>query len=254
MIPRKLGWVPEPPDARDLPASERLGSAGPVPQSSDNGNLILSILDQGHLSSCVANATVQALRASHVKQGAINPPLASRLFAYYIARRMHGAEKTDAGTYVRSCFAAISKVGFCPEYAWPYNEDVNQMPGIGALRLAMDQRQPTEYRRIFETGSQRVDAVKRALAAGHLVVFGTQIDAAFFAVKDEVVSVPSGAVVGGHAMTITQHEGDVFKVCNSWSSDWGDRGFWSMSADYVAWFGTSDLWICEASPRFQVES
>lgn len=251
MQPRKLGWVPEPDDIRDWSASERLGSAGPVPVRCDNSELVLSILDQGQYSSCVANAAVQAIRASHVRQGAKNPPLASRLFTYFISRRMHGAELRDEGTYVRSCFGAVAKVGFCPEEAWPYSEDVNQMPSFGALRSAVDQRHPTEYRKIYEGGSARVDMVKRALAAGQLVVFGTDIASPFINATDEVVLPPVGLpILGGHAMVAVSYDRDVFRVANSWSESWGDRGYFSMSADYMAWSQTRDLWIVTAAPVF----
>lgn len=249
MTPRALGYLPDPPDTRDRPASAML-PAGAAPASSDNRELIASVLDQGSYSSCVANATMQAVRASHIHQGDLDAPLGSRLFTYYYARRGHAAETRDAGTFVRSAFNAISKLGFPREEDWPYHVPVNQAPGLETLRDAFDQRRPTEYFRIDEQGPLRVDAAKRALAAGHLIVFGTDIDASFFEVKGEIVGVPAGPIVGGHAMCVVDHSGDVFRVVNSWGTEWGMEGFWSMSADYLAWQGTRDLWLVKSAPRW----
>lgn len=245
-----LGWMPDPQDPRDLPASDKLGS-GPVPASADNDALVPEILQQGPINSCVANAAMLAIRASHIKQGAAAAPLGSRLFAYYVSRASHGWQRRDEGTYIRSCFSALNKLGFPAEDAWPYDtKRVNRQPGFKAIQRAMDQRKPTVYTRIYEAGSARVDMVKRALAAGNLVVFGTDIDATFYSVREEVKGPPTEQIIGGHAMTLIGYTGDVFEVANSWGEDWGVKGRFSMSAEWVRWNGTRDLWIVEQAPIF----
>ena len=75
---RRFGWLPDPPSPKDHDAAPKLRTAGPLPTSISLANQILSILDQGNLGSCVAQATAQALRASLVHQGVVVPTLASR--------------------------------------------------------------------------------------------------------------------------------------------------------------------------------
>ena len=255
---RSLGWRPDPPKAagekRDYEAAEILTSEV-VPEASDNRGLVRSILDQGGISSCVAQAVMQAVRASHVRQGLIDAPLGSRLFAYYLSRSYHHDTGGDTGTFLRTCFGALNKFGFCVEDAWPYVDDgqtFRRMPSTEAFRVAFDQKSPTVYRRINSEGRERVDDVKRALAAGYLVSFGTGVSFDFTANKlSEPLDPPNASdVAGGHAMCFVGHTGDVFDTVNSWGTDWGDRGYCRFGASYVAWAGTQDLWLCEHAPRF----
>lgn len=247
---RKLGYREDPPDPRDWSASEKFGSSGPVPQRSDNRHLIPSILDQGGMNSCVANAVAQAVRASHIRQGAADPPLLSRHWLYYLTRKSHHEETRDEGTFIRNAFFVLDHFGFPPESVWPYIDDgerVFKKPDLHVYSEAYDQHEPTKYRRIFETGSARVDMCKRALADGHLIVFGTDISDRFVAgdLGDDPIGPPVGiSIAGGHAMVIRDHDRDVFNVVGSWA----EKETYRFSADYVAWDRTRDLWVVESAP------
>lgn len=245
----KLGCLVDPPDPRDIPASEILLSASPVPQKSDNLSLVPSVLNQGGLSSCVANAVAQALRASEIQSGTTNAELPSRLYLYKGARNTHGAGRKDEGTYLRACLEFARRRGYPAETAWPYVESkVNRQPPMDAIMQAFDKRSPTRYLRVYDAGSARVDAVKRALGKGHLVVFGVDVDAAFLRLgpdHEPVKGFDRKALVGGHAMAVVDHDGDVFRCVNSWNTDWGDGGFFRVTADFVAspWF--RDPWLID---------
>lgn len=250
---RRLGWRPDPPKAAgqkpDLLAAARLGLA-PPPARASARHLVLDVLDQGGLSSCVANAGFQAVRASHVLQGALWPPLGSRLMGYYLARAYEGPVVVDAGTYIRDFFRALNRFGYAPETAWSYNQDaVNIAPGTDAFRLAFDQKAPTEY---FRVGADRLTECKRAVAAGHLVVFGTPIAEDFFGDDGKTPILPPEGkkIAGGHAMCLAGYDEDGFDVVNSWGVEWGKGGWCRFSNAYVEWEGTQDLWICQSAPRF----
>jgi hypothetical protein len=241
---RKFGYLPDLPDARDFPASEILGSA-PVPRRSDNRDLVPFKIVQDS-QDCVANAVAAMLLASHISQGVKKPVLASRRWIYYCARATHGATQRDAGTYIRAAFDVIKKLGFCAEDAWKYGEPVNRQPGLAARRDAYDQRSPTDYRRIWETGSARVDVCKRALAQKKLVVFGTDVAQDFGQSSADHDPIKPKGNGSGHAMVLRDHEDDVFSVLNWWDDDFAYR----LSAEYIAWDRTRDLWIGHHAPLY----
>src|SRR6185503_5134278 len=256
---RALGYRPDPPkgpgDKPDFDARAKLRAA-PIPYRASNRHLVLSVLDQGSIGSRVANAVMQAVRASQVRQGAVNPQLGSRLWTYYLARAASNEQNEDSGTFIRQAFAGITKLGFPPESDWPYSDQGRafaEPPPPGVIRSAYDQRTPTEYHRIFETGADRVTAVKRALSQGFLVCFGSPVSVRFCSgdLGDDPVLPPiDEPIAGGHAQAIVGYDGDDFDVVNSWGDDFGTGGFWTMSAAWVAWEQASDFWLVESAPQF----
>ncbi len=254
-----LGWKPDPPKAPgerpDHDAEPTLRAAPPPPPSWSLRDYIPDILDQSAANSCVGNAIPQALRASHIQQGIAAPELASRLFGYYNSRAYHGSKEADEGTYLRTFFQALNKFGFCAERHWPYDlAHINDMPPWSAYKAGLDQSSPTVYQRISSVGRARVDDVKRAIAAGHVVCFGTDVTMAF--ASNQLGSAPleppgvGDEIAGGHAMCLAGYDGDEFDVVNSWGDGWGEDGWCRFSASYVAWPGTNDLWIVAVAPRY----
>lgn len=258
---RKLGYRPDAHDPRDQNAEERLGAAVP-PASATLRPWVYEVLDQGALGSCVANAIMQAVRVSHIRQeqagGAPNPapPLGSRLFAYYLSRAIHHQTGEDAGTFLRTCFAALNKFGFPPESVWSYDDGPDKfkrMPATAAMHAAFDQRSPTVYQRISSTGSARVTDIKRAIAAGYPVCFGTDVSTAF--ASNQVTGLigppnPTDEIAGGHALLAVGYDSDAFEVVNSWGEGWGNKGWCRLSPEYLMWSGTRDLWIVESAPLY----
>lgn len=258
---RKFGWIPDAAakKIKDWNAAPLLAKVAARPAQASLRHLIVEILDQGPLGSCVANAGAQAVRAALVHGGAANPAALSRLFAYYYARAISpGSTQVDSGTEIRCFFDVIRKIGFCPEDAWPY--DVAQfarMPPPETHQQAIDQKTAVGYYSITSIGRQRVEDVCNAIAAGHLVVFGTQVGAAFANYAPGAPAVdPPVDWLGGHALCVVGYRpgaapGTIdFEVVNSWSEGWGDRGFCWMSEAYMAWDETRDLWIVETAPGF----
>lgn len=252
-----LGWLRDKPKAPGEPPDHDAGpllASAPIPASHSNRRLIVDVLDQGQLGSCVANAIMQAVRASHVAQGVMAPRLGSRLYGYWCSRAYEHQTGVDSGTYLRDFFRGLNKFGFCPEVAWPY--DVSRfadMPPAAAFRAAFDQHSPTVYKSIANGSYQRIDPIKRAVAAGYLVCFGTLVSEAFVGkpLPSAPLPPPEGQpIAGGHALCVVGYDGDTFDVLNSWGDHWGESGYCRFSADYMAWGQTQDLWIVATAPEY----
>lgn len=256
--PRGLGYKPDPPklpgQTPDRDARDKL-RAVPIPFERRLFDLT-KIADQSIWGACVAFAVNQTIRGSLVHQGIVDPEFPSFMWTWHLARAAHNEQYENAGTFIRFGFSGLTTLGYPRESDWPYSTAPGafaEAPPPGVSTAAYDQRAPTEYHRIFETGADRVLAVKRALAQGYLIAFGTQVSDRFCAddLGSGPVDPPVGLpIAGGHAMCICGYRGDEFDVANSWGTGWGDGGYWTMSADYLAWGETQDLWICQAAPPF----
>lgn len=272
------GNLPDPAKAphekQDLVADESCLSSASVPFQHSNAQLVPSILNQGQLGSCTANAVAQCLRADTIRQllaagktieEAYNmAELASRLFLYYLARSTHGMASLDSGTWLRAVFQIINKFGFPAEDAWEYDPDPGpgakafRLPAHTAFQAAFDRRAEAkenalvEYRRIYDTGYERVEAVKRAILAGHLVCFGTDVSKRFtrgdFDGGNPIKPPVGEEFGGGHAMAWDGFSGDDLDTVNSWGNGFGMNGRCRMSADYVAWEKTRDVWVVKRAP------
>lgn len=248
---RGTGCLADVPDERDLPF-DRMGlSALGIPATATLRHHVPQVLDQLSTESCVAHAVCAAIQIDRRAHGE-SAPLPSRLFAYFNSRASHGAAGYDLGTYPRACVKMLAKFGAPPEEAWAFTArqaTVNQRPSWGAYRQAYDHRGPRGYYRIFDTGQNRVDAVRAAIAAGHPVVFGAAVDEAFTRMDGPVVIGPpyEGRIVGRHAMVVVGYTDDNrFEVLNSWGERWRDSGFWWMSEDYLRWQDVDDLQVIDA--------
>lgn len=226
--------------------------------------------NQFNIGSCAGNATadsIELLNAIEEEMKAIAagvaPPLPlqlSRLFVYAMARGMMDDDgdgqadiDKDDGTFIRLCFEILSRYGICDEIVWPYDTTkVFTVPSFKAIRQATAHRIHSYYR-IKQTGDDRLWAVRSALRANHPVVFATLVNASFMQWRGKLTPIgkPNGETKGGHAMLIVGLLGDHFIVKNSWGTGWGDGGYWLMSAEYLAWSETNDLWVPTMGSSFR---
>ena len=254
------------PDARDRDfASLGLASSALPAEALELDQVVPGILDQGGTSSCVAHAIAGAIHTAEAHAG-LPVALVSRRALYYQSRRYHDERRflRDSGTYNRTCVKALAAYGVPDERHFPWRPlRINQRPGWQALRYAHPRR-GGEYLRIFETGSQRVLAVRAALAAGHPVIFGTALaDSFLHSGGPDLIGLPTGPadgpIVGRHAMYLTGYRtaetGRIeFRVVNSWGTGWRDHGRAWLTSDYLAWSQTDDLWIVRGWKRLREAS
>lgn len=237
--PRKIkcyGWRPDVPDHRDHKFTSKLVPAK-LPRSVDERKKFPPCYDQGALGSCTGNAIAAALQYDRRKQK-LTDFIPSRLFIYYNEREIEGTINEDAGAEIRDGIKAVAKLGAPDEQYWPYNiHAFARRPSDVAYTAALD-TQAIEYARVEQTA----DGIKGALAEGFPVTFGFAVYESFESARVEHTGTvpmpkPSEQMLGGHAVLIVGYHDEAhyhrFIVRNSWGTDWGHFGYFTMPFDYV---------------------
>lgn len=248
----KFGLKPGIDDSNDFDFKSIKTSIVKLASGANNTHIIQEftpISNQLSLSSCTANATVDALEILMGLQG--NVVQLSRLFVYWNSRLYDGATHLDDGTYIKNAFASLSKDGVCPENIWEYNiNKVYSQPSIEAYRQGSDNTIDSYYK-IKSFGNSRLDEISAAVRANHPVVFGTGVTDNFcksFDSTDEIVwSAPKEKIVGLHAMIITgvrEVNNDLqFYIRNSWGNSWCTQGHTWFDSSYILHSSTNDIWV-----------
>jgi C1A family cysteine protease len=235
------GWIPDIPDKRDKKfTGMKMKSGTPIslPPKIDLSVNMVEVYNQGSLGSCTANATGGVFQYIQLKDDAVedwttNP---SRLFLYYNSRLFQGTVNTDSGAYIRDSVKAVAKFGVVPEDEYPYViKDFAKKPPTAIYNHAKDHR-AIEYQRVEQTLTE----TKIALSEGNPVIFGFSVYDEFegqTVAKTGILNLPTKneTLKGGHAVVIVGYDDETqrFLVRNSWGSDWGINGYFTMPYAYV---------------------
>ena len=228
------GWLPDLPDRRDFMYSAIAPRLFHLPEKIDLRSKCSPIENQGSLGSCTANALAGALEFLELKDGATFVDL-SRLFIYYNERIIEGTVKEDSGAFLRDGIKSLAKQGVCSEPEWPYQiASFKKKPTAKCYKDAK-KHQITSYHRI-----STIDEMRTCLAEGFPFVFGFSVYEAFESAamtKSGVLNMPGPdeKMVGGHAVMAVgyYHSQQRFIIRNSWDTDWGMQGYFTMPYDYL---------------------
>lgn len=203
------------------------------------------ISNQGYLSSCVGNSTIDALEILLGIQDQNSVVQLSRLFAYFNSRNYHGETNKDNGTYIRFAFDSLKTYGVCQETTWPYDPNfVFAQPNLDAYKEADDNRIENYYR-IIGDSSGRCSDIVTAIDNNHPVVFGAPVGRDFQEDSKPLYDFPAHSI-GNHAMIIVGYRYNPkleLLIRNSWGEGWGDKGHAWMTSNYIGSPLCNDFWV-----------
>ncbi len=228
------GWTPDLPDQRDRYYAAIAAPPRKLPKSVDLRTTCSSVENQGQLGSCTANALVGNLEYLEKKAGLPATDL-SRLFIYYNERAIEGTVSQDSGAMIRDGVKTLVKQGVCPEADWPYDVAKFAVKPSAACYTEALNHQVTSYHRIVTLQEMRM-----CLAEGYPFVFGFTVYESFESpavAKSGKLNLPKRTekVLGGHAVMAAGYNDAAkrFLVRNSWGTDWGQLGYFTMPYAYL---------------------
>jgi C1A family cysteine protease len=229
------GWLPDIPDNRDHIYGAVRKIPKTLPAKIDLRKGCPAVEDQKDLGSCTANALAGALEFL-MKKDKVKFADMSRLFIYYNERVIEHSVKTDSGAMIRDGIKTLAKQGACTEANWPYiTSKFTVKPPKKCYAEAIN-FQILSYARI-----NTVDEMRACLAEGYPFIFGFSVYDAFESQKIAKTGVldmpkPDEKMLGGHAVLGVGYDDKAkrFIVRNSWGSDWGKKGYFTMPYTYLA--------------------
>lgn len=239
----RFGWQPDLPDYRDLVFAASRTMLRKLPTKVDLTDLCPPVYNQDWLGSCTANAIGAAFQFGQMKQDQSKAFMPSRLFIYYNERVIEKTVSTDNGAQLRTGIKTVNKQGVCPETMLPYDPfKFAQKPPQKCYTEALN-HQVLSYQRV----SRNLNQMKSCLAEGFPFVFGFTVYDAFE--EEEIkqtgkLNMPTKREkeAGGHAVMAVGYQENTkrFIVRNSWGTDWGKKGYFTMPFDYVLSENLSD--------------
>jgi C1A family cysteine protease len=231
-----LGGIRDAPDGRDYPYIAPPEVLNNLPNSADLRSLLPPVYNQLTINSCTGNAIAAAMEFDDLKRGMKRVKTPSRLFIYYNERVMEGDPGKDSGGQIRDGIKSVALQGVCTEKIWPYlKANVLKKPSSAAYSQARRYK-AIEYQRI----SHKLDHMKSCLASGYPFVFGIKVFTSFQGAtmkKTGELDMPRKheKAIGLHAVLAAGYNDKArrFLVRNSWGSEWGMKGYFTIPYDYL---------------------
>jgi C1A family cysteine protease len=232
---KRYGWIADLPDHRDLMYAAPSQVLTALPSKTDLRAKCPPVYDQGQLGSCTANAIAAAVEFDLMKEKK-NVFIPSRLFIYYNERVMEGTVDSDSGAQIRDGVKSVASKGDCPEKLWPY--DINKFtekPPQSCFKEGVKHK-AVQYQRVIRDLNQ----MKGCMASGYPFVFGFSVYQSFESqqvAKSGHASMPAPGekAVGGHAVVAVGYDDSQnwFIVRNSWGTEWGMKGYFTLPYAYL---------------------
>lgn len=229
------GWLPDLPDSRDQVYGAVRKIPKKLPPSIDLRPGCSPVEDQKELGSCTANALAGALEFLMIKDKAPFVDM-SRLFIYYNERVIEHSVQTDSGAMIRDGIKTLARQGSCSEKLWPYD-----IAKFASKPLKACYKEALNYQILSYARLTTLDEMRACLADGFPFVFGFAVYESFESqqvAQTGEVGLPkkNERMLGGHAVLAVGYDDQSrrFIVRNSWGTNWGKGGYFTMPYDYLA--------------------
>jgi len=236
------GWIPDRPDHRDY-LYRAIAPRIKLPPKIDLRHECSPVENQGQLGSCTANALAGHVQFLELYKGKGTYTDLSRLFIYYNERAEEGTVDSDAGAMIRDGIKVLAQYGVCPEPVWPYDiAQFTRKPTASCYKQALKYRIESYHR------LQTLNEMLNCLADGFPFVFGFTVYESFESLKvaqTGIAPMPkkSERALGGHAVMAVGYDQKQkrFIVRNSWGTQWGQAGYFTMPYQYLETLA-DDFW------------
>lgn len=208
------------------------GAGATLPSSIDLSENFPIPGDQGNQSSCVGWAAAYALKSYHEKiemSWSLNTP--EHLFSPgFVYNQINGGQ--DQGSQPSDALELIVNSGVATWATMPYdNNNPLAQPSTAAKTEAAN------FKAASWAALSGIQDMKATLANRNPVLIGIQTYPQLSQLRgpNSVFNDYSGSPQGGHAVTVVGYDdnkfGGAFKVINSWSTSWGDNGYFWLPYD-----------------------
>ena len=237
-----LGSLTDPEDKRDHIAS----AARPVKEKSVFHNHPLPIRNQLSTSTCVGKGTTRVKEYYDNRHRGFAIQYSS-LDLYHHCKQLDGAPDED-GTYPRLAFNVLRNRGVAKESSWPFTESMRPVPDLAALAREASFQKIRGHARLRNTR----DMVQNLLLNGPFTA-SFPIHDGFYTDKCLTtgivdIKIPLNGNEGLHLVAVDGYHlpSRMFRIANSWGTEYGDRGYNWIARDWVeahcqdAWAMTDD--------------
>lgn len=203
---RKLGWIPDPKDSRDVVLGNYL-----IPQK------LPQMIDWADTKICVKNQIgPSCVGYSSAGMKEIQEELEHNKILDFDGLKLYQRCKEldgypGEGTYIRVVMKIMEKEG-------------------APLKSG------EKYKIASYTRLNTIEEMKFALTATGPFVAGVNVYENFTPDEKGLIPMPQGNFQGGHAILITGYDdnSNQFHFKNSWGSDWGNNGYAYLSYDFIS--------------------
>ena len=226
-----FGAIRQDPDARDIPART---PPPPTVQKVDLRPWASPVEDQLSIGSCAANAFVGLVELQDKEHNRFKDK--SRLYLFYNAHDIAGTIGHDVGVTIRNIMKAAQKFGICNEATWPYDVNRCWVKPSQSCYTEGSQYKISAYKYL---PSGDVNAAKGYLAQKYPIEFGFDVFKSFLGTHIALTGIMEMPSAGekpqsGHAVDLVGFDDSKgwFIVRNSWSSRWGQGGYFMMPYEF----------------------
>jgi len=227
------GALQSPPDARDY----RLAALAKRELPPRFMQPMPPEVDQGEVGNCVAQACCYASKAANGPDFDPN----------WLYGRRQDTDYQGPGWYLRLALKTMLNEGNVPwtgEKPLEVEKVQEYVKRNEARLLRLAKRYKIEHFALLTSAVE----IKTALVSGMRVVFSAPITG--YEPDENGLFRCTVNEYGGHAMSVWGYDGALFRVQNSWGTDWGEGGrCWMLAEDILRW---NDCWAIADAPSGRI--